>query len=215
MIIDIIFINVALWSLLMGGTNSCRTYIYKFLSLVIALTIAVVYNGNITLINQNKVINSIANMENIVPVYEGYKRDYLMTKDFIEELPVTTGIQKKVLKKYYSDNIDYVSREIIRVSAEVITKVMEVLLLFSIVLIFLNIVGKIIFKEREKGEKTVNKGVNAIVNLLVNMTAISVFIVLINLMANFLLLELPKIDLKCSISKSIIMGIVDSLLKLI
>ena len=215
MIIDIIFINAVLWSLLTVGRKSSKGYLYKIFAFLVAIAIAISYNGNIISLNQSQVVANIIKKDYIIPVYESNKRDYQMTKSFVEELPVTTEIQNKVIKSYYSNNIEYVSSELIAVSGEVVTKVMEMLLIFIIVLTFLNGIGLLLF-QKDKGIKKlhINKGIITLLNMVGNIVVISVFLVLINLMGNFLLLDLPIIDLESSIFKPIIYEIIDIFIRL-
>lgn len=213
MIIDILIINTVIWSFFLGIRKKNKVFIYKTLFIFIALLAAINLHENVDIFSQKVIVSNLMEKDYIIPVVEENKRDYLLTKALVEELPVTTEIQNKVIEHYYYENIDYVADELLNVSGEVVTKAMEILLIFVLVLVFLNVAGVIITKAEKEKRLTMVIGLNCLVNIIGNIIIISVILVLINLVGSFYILDLPNIRLEGSIFRPLIHKTVDIIIR--
>lgn len=213
MIIDIVIINIVVWSVFFGIRKSNKAVIYKIIILFTALLLAIKLHESVQIFSQKETISNLMTKDYIIPVADQNKRDYLLTKAYVDELPVTTEIQNKVIKKYYHDNTDYVANELIKVSGEVVTKAMEMLLIFVLVLVFLNGVGAIISKTDQRESLNITVGFNCLINILGNIIIFSVIVVLINLVGNFYILGLPTINLEGSLFRPLIYKVVDVIIR--
>ncbi len=215
MIIDILMVNTIFWSLIVGYKKGHKRIIAKLGCILFALMVALSLIKAINLIDNNMVIEAINQSNYTIPVTEKTTKDYFLTKGFVDELPVTTEIQKKIISHYYSDNSIYVAEELIFVSSMVITKTMEFLLFFIIIIFFLNGMGVIINHRQNRIEDYGGSLFTAVLYLLSNLILVSSVIVLSNLLFLFLLTDLPKINLEGSIFIPVIHKIVDMIIRLL
>ncbi|QNO15023.1 hypothetical protein HYG86_09705 [Alkalicella caledoniensis] len=206
MIIDLIMVNTVFWSFLLGYKSSPKITLYKPLILVISFILTLNIHNNVAIFSQEKVVKTILDNDYVIQVSEeNSHREYLLTKSFVDELPVTTQMQNKIIENYYKDNTGYLIDELVETAGKTITKSMEVLLVLTIVIVFLNVVGSItLFKRKSTG--SISSGVITVIS---NLIVVSIIILLINLISVFLLKDIPKISLEGSLFTPLIHKIID------
>lgn len=213
MIIDLIMVNTIFWSFFTGYRTNSKKIIFKLLVIIVSLSITLYTQTKVTLINENIIIETIAESDYTILVTDNSnQRDYALTKNFVEQLPVTTEIQNKIIDNYYKNNSGYVVEELVNVAGKTITHTMEILLIFTVIIVFLNMVGGIVTYLKEKPWGGIATG---FANVLSNVVLVSAVLILIKMISLFMVKDMPEISFAGSLFLPLLHKIVDIIINVI
>ncbi|SET10169.1 hypothetical protein [Anaerobranca gottschalkii] len=217
MIIDLLFINCIFWSGIWGYSKKYKKYIIKVLFFLKALLISISLFGRITIVKYEKITETLSQKDYVIKVFEEPVKDYLMVRKIVEELPVTTEIQNRLVKEYYKENTSFVVEELLITIGGIIGQLLNMLIIFTLIFLILQGISSLLLYNRkiELNGNNNKKILACFINIIVNFVFMTIVIIILNWLSYFLIDKLPEISMANSIFAPIIYKIIDIIVNIV
>ncbi|SHJ77973.1 hypothetical protein SAMN02745227_00637 [Anaerobranca californiensis DSM 14826] len=215
MIIDLLFINCILWSGVWGYSKKYQKFMIKGMSFLIAILIAILSFDRITIIKHEKITETLSQKDYVIKVFEEPVKDYLLVRKIVEELPVTTEIQNRLVKEYYKENTNFIVEELIIIISKIIGQLLNMLIIFTLIILILQVISSLLLYNKKIEVNDNKKLLACLMNIILNFIFMAVVIIILNWLSYFFVDKLPEINLENSIFRPMIYKIIDIIINIV